>query len=196
MKKHLFTISFLIVSLTFFGQSAKVLEGDAKNLKGIKKFNVKFDYSNLMIKKETEAEYLKKAAEKMEAKGKGKGEEYKKNWLEHQKTKYPYKFVQSFNKRFKEKQCEVEYNNDSILHTILVETKKMNLGYLLDGKTAKVDFILSVLDEEDNILVSISYKSVLGNGPGRFNKIEWIKLEEAHAKLAKEFAHYMIRKLK
>ncbi len=60
MKKLLSIILLLFCTTLMVAQKSKVKEGDWKSLKGITKFNLVFDYSNLEIPKyDNEEEFLK-----------------------------------------------------------------------------------------------------------------------------------------
>lgn len=97
MKK--LVLSLLFVSSVMTAQKMKVLSGNFQNLKGITEYNLTFDYSNLKIDKfDTEEAFLKDKMEKREEKG--TDEDFKKSWFADRENRYEPKFIESFNKRF------------------------------------------------------------------------------------------------
>ena len=87
-----------------FSKRMEVLEGDFKNLKDIKNYDVVFDYAGVMIPKfDSEEDFLADKMSKREEKEAGAGAVFKKSWFSDRENKYHIEFIDSFNKFAKKK---------------------------------------------------------------------------------------------
>lgn len=184
-----------------YAQKAKVKEGDWKNLKGIAKYNLVFDYSNLEIPKyDNEEEFLKDKMQKREEKNPGSGEEFKKSWFADRADRYEPKFIESFNKRFKKGEIKVGKDYDEAEYTIKVHTTFMYAGYNVGvmRQNSKINATLYVYknDAPDNILFAVDYKKAEGYGAMGNDYNSGYRIAEAYAKLAKTFAAHLRKKAK
>ncbi len=67
--KKIFTIAFIIISTISYSQKGKILEGRFKNLKGIREYDLVFDYSDLQVNDfNSEEEFLEDKVNKREKK--------------------------------------------------------------------------------------------------------------------------------
>ena len=201
MKKQLSIILLLFCTSFMVAQKAKVKEGDWKNLKGITKFNLVFDYSNLEIPKyDSEEEFLKDKMQKREEKKKGDGERFKKSWFADRENRYEPKFIESFNKRWKKNEVEVEKDLTDAEYTIKVHTTFMYAGYNVGvvRQNSKIDAVLSVYknDAPDTIIFKVKYTRAEGNGAFGNDYDSGYRISEAYAKLAKTFAAHLKKKTK
>ena len=201
MKKQLSIILLLFCTTVMVAQKAKVQEGDWKNLKGITKFNLVFDYSNLEIPKyDNEEEFLKDKMQKREEKKKGDGERFKKSWFADREDRYEPKFIESFNKRWKNNEVEVGKDLSDAEYTIKVHTTFMYAGYNVGvvRQNSKIDAVLSVYknDDPNTVLFKVKYTRAEGNGAFGNDYDSGYRISEAYAKLAKTFAAHLKKKTK
>lgn len=197
--KNLILFVFLFVSSFCFSQQTKWLSGNFKNLKDISDFNLTFDYSNLKVDKfETEEEFLADKMQKREEKG--TAEIFKEGWFADRENRYEPKFEESFNKRFKKGSKKVEKNSLTAKYTINVKTTWIYPGYNVGvvRQASKINATITVFENSnpDNVLLSIIYFKVLGNGAMGFDYNSGYRISEAYAKLAKEFASNVKKKAK
>ncbi len=183
-------IALVLVSTVTMAQSKRVLSGDFKNLKGITAFNLVFDYTNLKVDKfETEEAFLEDKMKKREEKG--TAEDFKKSWFSDREERYEPKFIESFNKRF-DGAIKADKNLASAKYTIKIQTLWIYPGYNVGivRQPSKLNAIIKVVEIEnpDNILLSVGYEKVLGNGAAGFDYNSGYRISEAYAKLAKELA--------
>lgn len=191
----LFCVSFM------FAQKAKIQEGSWKNLKGITKYNLVFDYSDVEIPKyDSEEEFLKDKMAKREKKKAGSGEKFKKSWFADREDRYEPKFIESFNKRFKKGEVEVGKGLDGAEYTIKVHTTFLYAGYNVGvvRQNSKVSAVLTFYknDAPDKILFQVKYIKAEGNGAFGNDYDSGYRISEAYAKLAKTFAKHLTKKTK
>lgn len=199
MKKHI-TLLLLLITSIVFAQKSKVIDGKWKNLEDIKNYNLVFDYSDLEIPKyESEEAFLKDKMQKREDKNPGDGERFKKNWFEDRGRHYEPKFIESFNKRWKNQEIQVGKDMSNADYTIKIHTTFMYPGYHVGvwRQNSKIDAILSVFknDAPNKILFSVKYKGAQGNGAFGHDYNAAFRISEAYAKLAKTFAANLKKKL-
>jgi len=201
MKKQLSIILLLFCTTIMVAQKGKVQEGDWKNLKNITTFNLEFDYSDLEIPKyDNEEEFLKDKMQKREDKNPGSGEEFKKSWFADREDRYEPKFIESFNKRWKENEVVVGKDLADAEYTIKIHTTFMYAGYNVGvvRQNSKIDAILTVYknDAPDTVLFEIKYTKAEGNGAFGNDYNSGYRISEAYAKLAKTFAANLKKKAK
>lgn len=188
--KKIAIIALILVTGVTMAQKKRILSGDFKNLKGITEFNLVFDYTNLKVDKfETEEEFLADKMKKREEKG--TAEDFKKSWFSDREERYEPKFIESFNKRF-DGAIKADKNLSSAKFTVNVKTLWIYPGYNVGvmRQPSKLNVIIKIVEigNPDNILLSVGYEKVLGNGAAGFDYNSGYRISEAYAKLAKEFA--------
>ncbi|KGO89655.1 hypothetical protein [Flavobacterium suncheonense] len=189
MKKTAMFILLLFCGMAM-AQKKKVTSGDFKNLKGISEYNLVFDYTNLKVDKfETEEEFLADKMKKREEKG--TDEDFKKSWFSDREERYEPKFIESFNKRF-EGEVKADKKLTSAKYTATVKTTWIYPGYNVGvmRQPSKLNATITVTENGNpgNVVISVDYEKVLGNGAAGFDYNSGYRISEAYAKLAKEFA--------
>lgn len=146
--KNLVSIILILLCTSFiYAQKSKVQQGDWKNLKGITKFNLVFDYSNLEIPKyENEEAFLKDKMQDREEKEQGDGERFRKSWFDDRENRYELKFIESFNKRWDNNEVVVGKNLTDADHIMKIHTTFMYPGYNVGvmRQNSKINAILTV----------------------------------------------------
>ena len=201
MKKQVSIILVLFCTVFMFAQKAKIQKGDWKNLKGIAKFNLVFDYSNLEIPKyDNEEAFLKDKMDKRAEKKPGDGERFKKSWFDDRPNRYEPKFIESFNKRWKNNEVQVDKDLADAAYTMKVHTTFMYAGYNVGvvRQNSKIDAVLSVYknDNPGKIIFEVKYTKAEGNGAFGNDFDSGYRISEAYAKLAKTFASHLSKKAK
>ena len=186
MKKMV--IAMLLVASSSFAQ--KVLSGNFKSLKDIKEYNLVFDYQGLMVDKfKSEEDFLADKMKKREEKG--KDEDFKTSWFNDRTKRYEPKFIESFNKRFDGK-VKADKGLASAKYTMTIKTTWIYVGYNVgvSRSDAKINATITVTETANpsNVLVSVSYEKIHGEGALGFDFDSGYRISEAYAKLAKEFA--------
>jgi len=189
--RKIILLTLWLVSSFAMAQKMVVLSGDFKNLKGIPEYNLVFDYSNLKVDKfNTEEDFLADKMRKREEKG--TDDDFKKSWFSDRQERYEPKFIESFNKRFEAGEVKADKNLSRAKYTALVKTVWIYPGYNVGmmRQPAKLDAIITISETTNpgNVLLSVKYEKVLGNGAMGYDFNSGYRISEAYAKLAKEFA--------
>ncbi|RMA65746.1 hypothetical protein [Ulvibacter antarcticus] len=200
MKRTLLLLAVLLSTSIMVAQKVKVTDGSFKNLKDITAFNLEFDYSDVMIPKyDSEEEFLKDKMEKRDEKEAGTGDKFKESWFADREDRYEPKFIESFNKRWKndERKVGMDIGAD---YTMKIHTTLMWAGYNVGivRKNSKVEATVSVYETANpsNILWSANYTKVEGGGAGGYDFDSGYRISEAYAKLAKEVTANIRKKAK
>lgn len=178
----------MLVSVAGFSQ--KVTSGSFKNLKGIPEFSLVFDYEGLTVEKfKSEEEFLADKMKKREEKG--TAEDFRSSWFADRQNRYEPKFIESFNKRFKGN-VKADKNLASAKHTMTVKTTYINPGFNVGvvRNDAKINVTITVTETANpsNVLLSVNYDRVHGEGAMGYDFNSGYRISEAYAKVAKELA--------
>ncbi|GGH38636.1 hypothetical protein IA57_04550 [Mangrovimonas yunxiaonensis] len=200
MKKLKILALTLFLTSPLLAQKVKVTEGDWSNLKNIASYNLAFDYSNLEIPKyDSEEEFLKDKMKKREDKEPGTGEKFRESWFADREDRYEPKFIESFNKRWDDKEIQVGHDTGSE-YTMKIHTTFMYAGYNVGvvRQNSKIEATIYVFktDTPDQILFKADYTKVEGSGAMGYDFNSGYRISEAYAKLAKSFAKDLRKKLK
>ena len=179
-----------------WGQKAK---GDPNAIQGASSFNLIFDYSDVKVGKfKSEESFLADKMKKREKKKAGDGERFRKSWFADREERFEPKFIESFNKRFKDNECKVGRLEDAP-YTIRVHTTWMYPGYNVGvvRRNAEITTTIYVYKTGnlDDVLLTLNYKKVQGAGAMGHDYDSGYRLSECYAKLAKEFAKYVKKKI-
>ena len=120
---------------------------DLSFLKGQKELAVEYDYSNIKVKGEAEADYLKAQKEELNKDTKGDGDEFVEEWSKARTTKYQPHFEKEFNKRIADSAIQVKPGSNA-MYTLIIVTGDMELGKgaTFSKKPAKVSFTLKFVE--------------------------------------------------
>lgn len=195
MKKVVIAVFFVSSMIT--AQDMKVLSWDFKNLKGVTEYNLTFDYSNLKVDEfETEEAFLNDKMKKREENG--TDDDFKKSWFADRENRYEPKFIESFNKRFNNGEIKASKDLKTAKYTIKAKTTWIYPGYNVGvwRQNAKINAVITIFEtvNPSNVLASIEYKNVPGNGAMGYDYNSGYRISEAYAKLAKEFAANVYKK--
>lgn len=190
MKIYISLFIILITTISFGQKKMKVLEGDIKNLNGINRFDVNFDYTNMQIPKyDSEEAYIEEKVAKYIKKGKEDVSEiFKKNWFDDREKKYEPKFIESFNKRFENGEVSVSKNGE-VKYMIEVQTLILQPRRKKTFITAEITVYAK--ENSDKILFKVIYKEVIGSGAPGYSYYMNYRISESYAKLAKLFAYHI-----
>lgn len=196
MKQYFLFIFIFWVGVTFSQQ--KILEGNFKNLKGISKYTVTFDYSGLQVHGfDSEEDYLKEKMEKRAHK-EGEAEKFKSDWYADRSAKYEPKFIEYFNKRFDKGEIILAKDSNA-KHTMNVKTTWIYPGYnvVAGNEPAKISAIITIFETENptDILLKVEYTRSIGLEEGMFDFDQGYRIAGAYEKLAKNIVMQLKRLL-
>ncbi len=197
--KKIALLAFLFIAGATQAQKMKDIDGNPKDLKEIKEYNLEFDYSDLEIPKyDSEEDFLADKMKKREEKEAGLGEKFKASWFSDREEFYEPKFIESFNKRFDEGELSVSSENADAEYTMKVHTNKIYAGYNVGivRHNAEIDVTFSVYETSNpgNVLFSGKFYDVQGYGAMGNDYNSGYRISECYAKAAKSFAAYLKKK--
>jgi hypothetical protein len=189
MKRFLPLIVLFIAAAGY--SQMKVHMGEFKNLKGISHFNVTFDYTNLQVHGfDSEQAYLEEKMQKREEK-EGEAEKFLETWYTDRKNKYEPKFIEYFNKQFREGELSVSRDSTK-QYTMHLKTTWIYPGYnVVAGKEpAKISATISVFETANpaRILFEVDFIKSIGLEPGTFDFDQGYRIAGAYEKLARNMA--------
>lgn len=204
MKKFIYAsvvaISFLSADASL-AQRVDLRSGDVGVLSGQKTVNVEYDYSEFGVGKfATEQEYLDKKSAEYNAKEAGKGDAWKKAWVEDRKARYEPKFEELFNKGLEDKGITAVKARPDAQYTLIVKTKFVEPGFNVGvmRKNAYVDFEVDLVESanKSNKVAEIGMRNVPGGQFGGFDFDTGVRIAESYAKAGKSLAAFLDKKLK
>ncbi len=197
MRKLFFLVLFVFCSCFLFSQ--KKIEGNPKALSEISTYDLVYNYSDIKIPKfKTEEVFLEKKAKALEEKKAGSGEEFKKSWFLNRKERFEPRFIESFNKRFINKEIVVGENEAE--YAMKIHTTWMYPGYGVFATRhyraeLTADIYIYKKPNPEDIILKMTYKRIPGGSPLGVDFYSGYRITECYAKLAKELAKYMKKKV-
>lgn len=191
----------LLAADASLAQRVDLRSGDVGVLSGQKTVNVEYDYSEFGVGKfATEQEYLDKKSAEYNAKEAGKGDAWKKAWVEDRKARYEPKFEELFNKGLEDKGITAVKARPDVQYTLIVKTKFIEPGFNVGvmRKNAYVDFEVDLVESanKSNKVAEIGMRNVPGGQFGGFDFDTGVRIAESYAKAGKSLAAFLDKKLK
>lgn len=182
-------------------QRVEVRSGNVDALSGQKTINVEYDYSSFGVGKfATEQEYLDKKAGEYNAKEAGKGDSWKKTWVDDRKDKYELKFEELLNKGLADKGIMAVHGNSAAKYTLIVRTKFVEPGFNVGvvRKNATVDFVIDLVESANKSgkVAEIALSKVPGGQFGGYDFETGVRIAESYAKAGKTLAAFIEKQLK
>lgn len=196
------TLAALACSVTdTHAQRVEVRSGNVDVLSGQKTINVEYDYSSFGVGKfATEQEYLDKKAGEYNAKEAGKGDAWKKTWVDDRKDKYEPKFEELLNKGLADKGIMAVNGNSGAKYTFIVRTTFVEPGFNVGvvRKNAAVDFVIDVVESANKSgkVAGIALSKVPGGQFGGYDFETGVRIAESYAKAGKTLAAFLDKQLK
>lgn len=193
-------VALLLATSLSFAQKMKVASGDLKALKGVSEFNLVFDYEGLTVGKfKTEEDYINDKSGKKDDE-EGEGANFRDTWIGDRQKRYEPKFIESFNKRFESGQVKADKGLASAKYTIRIKTTWISPGYNIhiSRKPAAINVQLSIYESAhpSAVVALVTYEDVPGSGAFGMDYGAGYRISEAYAKLGKEFAGDLRKKIK
>ncbi len=188
----------LLISSTAIAQKIKMKEGDLKSLKGVKKINMKYDYSGMTCttKNIPEEEFIAKKKEEYNKKEAGKGDKWAESWIADREKRFAPHFKELF-----EKQSDIKLSEDgSEQYTMIFKTTHTETGYNIgiSRRDAFIDGEVTVVEtaRPDKVLALITIDNVPGRTGGGYDFDTGERLAEAYEKAGKSLGKYFSKQVK
>jgi hypothetical protein len=204
MKKFVFAsvVAMFAVSLhASIAQRVDLRSGDVAVLSGQKVVNVEYDYSSFGVGKfATEQEYLDKKSAEYNAKESGRGDNWKKAWVDDRKNRFEPKFEDLFNKGMENKGLQVVQSRPDAAYTMIVRTKFIEPGFNVGvmRKNAYIDYEIDVVESanKSSKVAELAMRNVPGAMAFGMDFDTGARLAESYAKAGKTLASFLEKKLK
>ncbi|UII19500.1 hypothetical protein [Fulvivirga ligni] len=180
-----------------FAQKIKK-EGDLSFLKGIDKINIEYSFDEMKVGKyDDENEYLQDRMDKKNEKEPGTGDEWKKGWFEDRETRFEPKFEQLFNEYAKKSGITASKGLDGAEATMKVHTYFTEPGFNVGvvRKSAMISVKIVFVDSSGKEMGSLDITNVPGRDAMGYDFDTGYRIEEAYAKLGKETAKFLEKKV-
>ncbi|SKB91888.1 hypothetical protein [Dyadobacter psychrophilus] len=203
MKKFIYAavIAFAAIGASdSFAQRVDLRSGDVAVLSGQKTVNIEYDYSEFGVGKfATEKEYLDKKSAEYNAKEAGKGDTWKKAWVDDRKNRFEPKFEELFNKGMADKGLQAVQSRPDATYTLIVRTKFVEPGFNVGvmRKNAYVDYEVDLVESANKSakVAQLNLRNVPGGQFGGFDFDTGVRIAESYAKAGKSLAAFLDKKL-
>lgn len=195
MQKILIFSVFFLLSMSFYAQSITLTSGSLDPLRGEKVIKFEFTYDEMVVGKLTEREYVDKKVADYNDKEAGKGDEWRKNWVEDRANRFEPKFLELFNKYMEE--VGVVSGSEGANYVVVLNTEFTEPGFNVGvmRKNASIDMSGKILHiESGDQIASIKIKNSSANSFSGFDFDSGFRIQESYAKAGREFAKFLIKK--
>ena len=159
---------------------------------------VEFTYENMQVGSMREADYIKNKVEGYNKKEAGRGDRWYKSWIDDRVNRFEPKFIELFNLYMGEKNG-MQISEDEGSYVMLVNTHFSEPGFNVGvaRKNASVSMTCTFINRETNgEVASISITNSSANNFLGTDFDTGFRLQESYAKAGREFAKFIIKKLK
>lgn len=187
-----------LIALSAVSASAQKIvqeSGDVKMLAGQTKLMVEYDFKDLDIGKEgSEADYLKKKKDDLNAKEAGKGDKFVEGWERNKEDRYEPKFEELFNKEMDGKMNLSTANKDA-KYKLIVKTLTLypgfNVGVMKYPAYVSFEFIIVETANPGKELAKMQLQKVAGSQAMGMDFDAGSRLVESYAKAGRILGKYI-----
>ena len=188
----------VVLSGMINAQKIKLVSGDLSKISSQKEFNLEYDYSSMAVGKyDKEEDYLKRKVNDYNTKKPGRGNKWKKAWINDRENRFQPKFEKLFNKYLKSNKVVVGDIKEA-KYTIILSTVFTEPGFnvYVARKPAIINVMVSIVEtaNRENVIAVISSKKNTGTALGMTDMDTGIRITEAYAKCGKELGKYLSKK--
>lgn len=199
-----FYASAVVISLLAtdaFSQRVDLRSGNVDVLSGQKVVNIEYDYSDFGVGKfATEKEYLDKKTEEYNAKEAGRGDTWRKSWVDDRKNRFEPKFEELFDKGLEGKGLKAASNSRDAKYTLIVRTKFVEPGFNVGvmRKNAAIDYDIDLVETANKSakVAEMSLNKVPGAMVFGMDFDTGARLAESYAKAGKQLSSFLEKKIK
>jgi len=187
-------LAALVTVSTLSAQKIKVKSGKVKDLQGVERLQIAYDYSDLGVGKfEHEEDYIAKKVTELNEDEAGRGDAWKKAWFNDRPTRFEPKFEELFTKYAPF--IEADQNLEAEI-TMRVYTTFIEPGYnvMVSRKPASINLEID-FEKAGEVFLEVLILSAPGGGAGGYDLDVGYRVQEAYAKAAKSFGKYLDKQL-
>lgn len=198
MKKVIITLFVLFGVLSFsYSQSIVVTSGSVDFIKGESVIQFTFSYNEMLVGKLTESEYVNKKVIDNNEKEAGKGDEWKKAWIDDRKERFEPQFLELFDKYMEEK--GIKSGTEGANYVIEINTDFTEPGWNVGvmRQNASIDLSCKVKNiATGEQVASIKIRNASANNFWGTDFTSGYRVQETYAKAGRELAKFFIKKAK
>jgi hypothetical protein len=184
--RFLFLLFFICSSTAVFAQKFKLVSGDAKSLKAITSIQMEYVYSPMSVGKfDDEKDYLEKKSTEYNSKESGRGDKWKRGWIEDRSKRFEPTFEELFNKHAKQTKVGKTGSYKMVMHTTFTEP---GFNVHVMRKNAVINATFSIYDESGNLVAQIQMEKAPGRTFGGYDYDTGARIEECYAMAGKALA--------
>jgi hypothetical protein len=196
MKSRIAIVGLVLMSFSLgtMAQKIKVASGKIKDLAGIEKIRIEYDYSDLGVGKfDVEEEYIAEKVADYNEDEAGKGDQWREAWFNDRPTRYEPKFEELFSKyaAFLESGQNVDSEVVMQVHTTFIEPG-FNVG--VARKPASINLEVRFI-QGNKMVASILILNSPGGGAMGYDFDAGYRISEAYAKAGKSLGRYLDKNL-
>jgi len=199
MMKHIHmltaVVAFLFTTTIVHAERIRVTSGDLSALKGVKKMNVEYDYSNMEVGKKTEKEYIADKKEAYNKKEPGRGDKWEKAWERDRQGRFEPRFEEAFNNVGDLRVGDFPKEK----YTLIFKTVFTEPGYNIGIKrgNAYIDGEVWIVEtaNHNNIIAKLTCEDCPGRTFGGYDFDSGERIQEAYAMAGKGLAKYFVKNI-
>lgn len=150
-------------------------------------------------KYDKEEEYVEKKVKDYNEDEAGRGDKWKKAWVDDRKSRFQPKFEQLLNKYLDKAGVFVGTENKDAKYTMILKTTHTEPGFnvYVTRRPAMINVVFDIVETEnpETVIVSIISKNNPGTGLGTNDFDTGGRITEAYAKCGKELGSYLYKKV-
>ena len=188
-------IALLFTATMVHAEKIRVISGDLSALKGVKKMNVEYDYSNMEVGKKTEKEYVADKKEAYNKKETGRGDKWEKAWVGDRSGRFEPRFEEAFNN-------VADLQVGTFLkekYTMIFKTTYTEPGFNIGitRKNAYIDGEVWIVEtaNHNNIIAKLSCEDCPGRTFGGMDYDSGERIQEAYAMAGKGLAKFFAKNI-
>lgn len=193
--RFLLLLCAILVAGSISAQKITVKSGSLKDLKGVDKIKMVYDYSNVGVGDFTnEDDYIAKRMEEAEKKTPGSGPAWKEKWFADRAKQYEPKFEELLGKYLENVKLGKDVESDVVMnvHTTFIEPG-FNVGVM--RRPAFINLTITVTKAGAEMAVVEILKSPGADAMG-FDYDAAFRIQEAYAKAGKSFSSLIKKQTK
>lgn len=200
MKSIRMTLTVAVLAITASGalaQRIKMREGKLDALKGVKSFNMQYDYNGMTCttKNIPEEEFIADKKAEYNKKEAGKGDKWAESWVADRENRFHPHFKEMF-----EKESSMQLASDqNEKYTLIFRTTHVETGYNIgiSRRDASIDAEALVVETANpgNVIAKLSITDIPGRTFGGYDFDTGERLAEAYEKAGKSLGKYFHKEI-
>ncbi len=203
MKKTLLLIAFCLISTTLFGQKIRIFNGSITPIADEIEISAVFTYDNLQVGKLREIDYVERKVADYNEDEEGKGDIWRENWINDRKERYEPKFFELFDKYMADKSKRGGFvlipDDGQTKYVFHINTYFIEPGYnvAIVRRNASITLDVEIVERETGEKIArIVVEDASANSFSGLDFDTGYRIQECYAKAGREFAKFLIKKLK